>query len=93
MNMYPIARVVTSESREVPTTLLETSSCPVAFAFKASATTSAAWPRRSSSPPDDKFVTAVNALFSVMLAKERADSVSGMTVDSTGLEVEKNQDK
>lgn len=102
--MYPIARVVTSESLEVPSvapfkksaesgelTLFETSFSPLMFTFKISAT----W---STIPlcwlSDDAFVTAVTAFFNVTFAKERADSVSGTTVDKTGpLAVEKSQDK
>jgi hypothetical protein len=46
-----------------------------------------------SSPSDVKFATAVNAFFKVIFAKERAVSVRGMTVDSTGtLAKEKSHD-
>lgn len=101
--MYPMARVVTSESRNAPIAapfkrsaesgeliLFDTSFRPLKLPFNISAT----WPTRPFSwLSDDKFVTAVNAFFKVVFAKERAVSVSGMTVDKTGpLAVEKSQD-
>ena len=101
--MYPIARVVTSDNLDVPIVapfkrsaengalvLLETSPIALEFAFKISVT----WPSMPFSWPSDvKFVTAVNAFFNVMFAKEKAVSFSGMTADSTGpLADEKSQD-
>jgi len=37
---------------------------------------------------DDKFVTAVNAFFKVILAKARAGPVRGMTVENSGFAAE-----
>lgn len=101
MNMYPMASVVTSESRDVPIVappkrsaesdalvLLAASFSPLAFTFNISPTSILfSW------PSDVRFVSALNTFFNVIFAKEKAVSVSGMTVDNTGpLAEEKSHD-
>lgn len=97
INMYPTASVVTSDSLDVPAvTPFRTSEVrgelmlfgdifsSLAFALTISATLSI----RFSDFSEDKLVTAVKAFFKVILAKERADSVNGIIVESTGFVAE-----
>lgn len=108
MNKYPIARVVTSERREEPRSvpldisgeaclliMLARLSIPVPLTFTVSATASTTCPRTLSLwLSDDKFLKAPMAFVSVILAKERADSLRGMTVANIGLDADdRNHDR